>query len=101
MEDSGVREVGGVSGDELREVRGDSSVRGGLTKGDVARAMVEADATGSVSARFTSWKRFLNARVKRTGVHNGLGILVLFLAERRLHFHLKSTINLPRGGLQL
>jgi hypothetical protein len=63
-EDSGVRVIGGVSGDELREVRGDSSVRGGSTKGDVARAVVEADATGLVLARFTSWKRFLNARVK-------------------------------------
>jgi hypothetical protein len=59
-----VREVGGVSGDKLREVRGDSSMRGGSTKGEVARATIEADATGSVSARFTSWKRFLNARVK-------------------------------------
>jgi hypothetical protein len=39
-EDSGVREVGGISGDELREVRGDSSTRGGSTKGEVARATV-------------------------------------------------------------
>jgi hypothetical protein len=98
MEDPGVREVGIISGGELRDVRGDSSMRGKLTKGEVVYATVEADATGSVPARFTSCNRFLKAGVKRTGVCNGLGIVVLCLAETRLRFCLKSIINPPRNG---
>jgi hypothetical protein len=100
MEDPGVRELGIISGGELRDVRGDSSMRGKLTKGEVVYATVEADATGSVPARFTSCNRFLKAGVKRTGVCNGLGIMVLCLAETRLRFCLKSIINPLAMGLQ-
>jgi hypothetical protein len=75
IKDSGVREVGSVSGDKLRDVRGDSSMRGGLMKGEVACATVESDTTGSDSVRYTSWNRFLKAQVKGTGVRNSLGAL--------------------------
>jgi hypothetical protein len=92
---SGERESVGISGEDGREVRGDSSSGSCWTMGTRAAGAVDTEVIGSFSARVISCSTFLLLRKFREGVFTNV------LARSSVLLRLKSTVKTPHGGLQL